>query len=556
MKKAIALYILCSMFVSAQYRTNQQLTDELQRLSKQYPHVQYRSIAKTLGGNDLWAVTIGTGEPDKKKAVLIVGGIEAHSLAGTEYALRFAGHLAKAFGSVDSITTLLNSSTVYIIPRVNPDGAGAMFASPLSERETNDTPFDDDRDGEMDEDGPEDLNKDGVISMMRITDPRGEWMLNPDDTRILKRADASKNEQGVYRLLTEGRDNDHDEEWNEDPVGGTDLNRNFTYNYQFFGKNSGIHQISENETRALADFVFDHPNIGSVFTFSSNDNLTVPWKNEPSKGESPVITSAAKEDEEYFGFISKRFSEITKLKDAPKPVKGEGAFSEWAYYHAGRWSFAVRPWWPGESAKTKDTAAVKDSTKRNPESKKAEKDGSDDPVIRALKYYETAGKKDVFVPWTKFSHPDFPEQLVEIGGIRPFVLYNPPAESLDSFSKSFSSFLTFFAAQLPAVEVTNERVERIGSGLFRVTVDVVNKGYLPTNNSLGVKTRWVRNVRVVLEQGKGNTVTSGKLKQQLEPLKGNGGYKTLSWTIVGKGKVTITAESPVSGRSELKVDLK
>ena len=556
MKKALALYVMCTMFLSAQYHTNQQLTDELQKLSKQYPQIKFRSIAKTLNENDLWAVTVGTGEQDKKKAILVVGGIEASSLAGTEYALQFISHLARSFGKVDSITALLEKTTIYVIPRPNPDGVESFFETPRSERETNNTPFDDDRDGDIDEDGPDDLNNDGIISWMRITDPRGEWIVSTEDSRIMKKADPAKNERGVYRLLIEGKDNDHDEEWNEDPVGGTDLNRNFTYNYQFFGKNSGIHQISENESRAIADFVFDHPNIGMVFTFSSNDNLSAAWKNEPPKGDSPVITSVAKDDEEYFGSISKKFNEITKLKDAPKPVKGEGAFSEWAYFHAGRWSFSARPWWPGELPKSKDSAVVKDTTKKNPDFKKEEKEKSDDPILRTLKWYDTAGKKDMFVPWTKFNHPDFPKQVVEIGGIKPFVLSNPPAESLESFSKNYTAFLTAFSAQLPEITVTNERIEKLGSNIYRVTVDVVNNGYLPTNNSLGVKTRWVRNVRIVLDPGKGNAVTSGKAKQILDPIKGSGGFKTLSWIVVGKGTVTITAESPVSGMSEVKIGLK
>lgn len=556
MKKVIALCMLCSLIASAQYRTNQQLADELQKLSKQSPHVQYRSIAKTLAGNDLWAVTVGTGETESKRALLIVGSIEASSLAGTEYTLRFIRSLAQSYGSVDSITRLLDRTTFYIIPRMNPDGAAAMFTAPLTERETNNTPFDDDRDGVTDEDGPEDLNNDGIISWMRVKDPRGEYIVSSDDPRIMKKADPSKGEQGMFRLFSEGKDNDNDDDWNEDPAGGTDLNRNFTYNYQFFGKNSGIHQMSEPESRAVADFVFDHPNIGLIFTFSSNDNLTTAWKNEASKGESPVISSVTKEDEDYFEAISKRFRETVKRKDAPKPAKGEGSFSEWGYYHGGRWSFAARPWWPGEIPKVKDTTVVKDSVKKGMESVKEEKDRSDDPILRTLKYYDAVGKKDVFVPWTKFSHPDFPDQLVEIGGLKPFAISNPPADSLDSFSKSYSTFLTFLAAQLPFIEVTNERVEKLGANVFRLTVDVVNTGFLPTNNSLGGKTRWVRNVRVVLDPGKGNAVSSGSMKQVIEPIKGSGGFKTLSWIIVGKGKVSILAESPVSGRSEKKVELK
>jgi hypothetical protein len=560
MKKYILLlFILCGMLypqIPSKYHNNTELAQVLKQISSQYSSlVKIESISKMERGSDVWVVTIGKGKTDERKALLVVGGIEATSVIGSEHALRFIEHLVKAYGSVDSITALLDQTTIYVIPRANADATEAYFQKPLAERETNFAPYDDDRDAAVDEDDVEDVNKDGVIAWMRIKDPRGEWMIHPDDARLMKKADPAKGEKGSYRLLSEGVDNDKDEEWNEDPAGGADFNRNFTYNYQFFGRNSGVHQMSENATRALANFVFDHPNIGVIVTFSSNDNLTTAWKNEPPKGEGSVINSVTKEDEDYFGFISKKFSEITKLKDAPKPAKGEGAFSEWGYYHAGRWSFAVRPWWPGEIPKGKDTVAVKDSTKKM-DLKKEEKEKSDDPTLKTLKWYDAAGVNDAAIAWTKFKHPDFPDQEVEIGGVKPFILSNPPADSLNAYSQPFSNFLTYLAGQLPSIALSNKKVEKIGDNIFRVSIDVVNNGYLPTNSSLGVKTRWVRNVRVLLDGGKSVTVSSGKAKQLLDPIKGNGGYRTVSWVVIGKGSVKVSADSPVSGNAEVTIDLK
>jgi hypothetical protein len=560
MKKYIVLLcFLCGALypqVPSKYHSYNDLTQALKQITSQYPSVvKMTSIAKTSKGLDLWAVSIGKGNPDERKGLLIVGGIEAPALVGSEHALRFIEHLARSYDKVDSITKLLDHTTIYVIPRANPDAGESFFVKPLMERETEYTPFDDDRDAAVDEDDVDDVNKDGIISWMRIKDPRGEWMVNPDDPRLMKKADPSKGEKGSYRLFSEGIDNDKDEEWNEDPAGGTDFNRNFTYNYQFFSRNSGIHQVSEEATRALANFVFDHPNIGTIFTFSSNDNVMTPWKNEPPKGDGPVITSVTKEDEDYFGYIAKKFSEITKLKDAPKPVKGEGAFSEWAYYHAGRWSFAVRPWWSGEMPAMKDTSAAKDSTKKM-EAKKDDKGKSDDPNVKILKWYDAAGRKDIAVPWTVFKHPDFPDQEVEIGGVKPFVLINPPSDSLNAFSRPYTEFLTYLAGQLPSISLTNQKVEKLGESVSRVSVDVVNTGYLPTNNTLGAKVRWVRNVRVVLDAGRSASVTSGKAKQVLDPIKGSGGFRTVSWIVVGKGVVTIKADSPVAGAAEMKIDLK
>ncbi|NUN70236.1 MAG: hypothetical protein HUU02_11045 [Bacteroidetes bacterium] len=561
MKQSVLLLFLLTAYlfpqIPSRYHSNADLAAALKQLASRYSSVvTVESIAKTLNGNDLWSVRIGKSGAGERKALLIVGGIEGNQPVGTEHALRTIEWLARSYGTADSITSLLDKTTVYVIPRANPDAADAMFASPVSERETNNAPFDDDRDAAVDEDGPEDLNKDGFISWMRIRDPRGEWIIHPDDARVMRKADASKGEKGEFRLYTEGIDNDKDEQWNEDPRGGTDLNRNFTYNYQFFARNSGIHQISEAESKALADFVFDHPSIGLVLTFSSNDNVTTPWKNEPPKGEGNTVTSVAKEDEELYTALAKRFTESYGLKDAPKPVKGEGAFSEWAYYHAGRWSLSVRPWWPGELPKAKETAAAKDSVRKPAESKKEEKDRTDDAAVKTLKWYDAIGTKDAALPWTKFKHPDFPEKEVEIGGLRPFVLSNPPAESLNAFAAPFIRYAVSVASQLPSLTIRNAAVKSLGDNVYRVTADVVNDGFLPTNSALGVKSRWVRNVRVMIDAGKSAAVSSGRTKQVLEPIKGSGGYVTVSWIVVGKGSVRINAESPVAGSADVNVDLK
>ncbi len=539
--------------IPSQYHSYSKLSEALQKLSKQYSLVKLQSIAKTIKGHAVWAVTVGKDE--KNKAILVVGGIEATQLVGTEHTLRLIEYLGQSYGKVDSITQLLENTTIYIIPRINPDASESFFEKPMKERETNYTPFDDDRDGLTDEDDADDVNKDGFITLMRVKDSHGEWIENPDDKRLMKKADAGKGEKGMYKVFTEGIDNDKDEQWNEDGVGGTDLNHNFAFNYKYFSKNSGRHQVSEVESRALADFVFDHQNIGVVFTFSSNDNLTTAWKNEPPKGDTRFITSVEKNDEDFYGFMSKKFGEITKLTDAPKPEKGEGSFSESAYYHAGRWSFAVRPWWAGEIPKSKDTTAVKDSTKKNNDGKKSGKEKSDDGDIKTLQWYDASGKKDIAVDWQKVNDPDFPNNEVEVGGVKPFILANPPAESLNVYSKPFSNFITYLAQQLPSITLSNQKVERVGDNIFRVSVDVVNNGYLPTNSVLGVKTRWVRNVHVVLDAGK-DAVSTGKKKQLLDPIPGSGGFKTLSWIIVGKENVKITAESPIAGRAELKIDLK
>ena len=52
-----------------------------------------------------------------------------------------------------------------------------------------------------------------------------------------------------------------------------------------------------------------------------------------------------------------------------------------------------------------------------------------------LKFAEKNKINDVFVPWTEINHPDFPGKKTEVGGIKPFAMINPPADTLDDIDK-------------------------------------------------------------------------------------------------------------------------
>ncbi len=237
------------------------------------------SIGKTRGGRDIWALEIanpGGVAPAARPALLIAAGFEGDQLVGTEIALSVAETLLKGAAGDPEIKQRLDTSTIYIIPRVNPDGAEGFFAAVKTGRRTNATPRDDDNDGRVDEDGPEDLNGDGVITVMRVKAADGEYMIDPDEPRLMKRADPKKGERGAYKLFSEGIDNDGDGFINEDPPGGTDINRNFAHEYPYYKSDAGPHMVSEAESRALMDWVIAHRNIAAILTLGESDNLIVP----------------------------------------------------------------------------------------------------------------------------------------------------------------------------------------------------------------------------------------------------------------------------------------
>ncbi len=606
------------------------------------------SIGRTLGGRDIWAVALGAdaaklaaptlhvGEIHDSganhPALLVVGGVDATQLAGSEEALRFVGRMASDYGKVDSVTALLDRATIYVVPRVSPDACELYFARPVVERTTNGTPTDDDRDGRLDEDAPRDLNGDGMITVMRVEDPRGEWLPNPADPRLLKRADRAKGELGRYSLYTEGRDLDGDDQYGEDGPGGVDFSRNWPNGFKYFTPGAGRDPMTELENRALADFMYDHANIAAVFVFEAQDNLVKPWKADATGGlydralaairagdddgpgsygagtggqpagprtggrrrggprtpdapsPDPRITAPPSADADLYDFVSRQYGRLTGLKDAPESPPAEGDLGSFSYFDFGRMAFTARAWWPVSL----DTAKAEDGKK--PEGDKAEgakpdmpggaagmppgggrggmrrggpgggpggagagKGGDDDSDLKDLKALTSRGI-DAVLPWTPIEHPDFPGKKVEVGGFRPFVRTVPPSGALDTLAEKTSMFLADLASRLPRIELREPRAEKLGPGLARVTVEVVNAGYLPTVCQLGEIARWPRDVRV---RASGARLVSGHELQLLEPIAGSGGFREVSWVVEGGSgaSLTIIADSPSAGTAQVEVRL-
>ena len=202
------------------------LTREIRSLVNGSSLATLRSLGKSHEGRDIWLVEIGrrSGAPlDTRPGLLIVGNLTGDHVVGSALALATIRHLLSSESGDTSLASVLAERVVYVVPRLNPDGAEAMFQAVKVERRRNALAFDDDNDGRVDEDPPEDLNGDGVITVMRKRDPAGAYMVNPAEPRLMKKADPSQGEVGAFKLYVEGRDTDGDGYLNEDGPGGVVL---------------------------------------------------------------------------------------------------------------------------------------------------------------------------------------------------------------------------------------------------------------------------------------------------------------------------------------------
>lgn len=391
---------------STSYLDHQSLTRELRSLANGSDLVRMESVAKTLQGRDVWMLEVGnpSGAPlGERPAVLVVGNLEGDHLVGSALALESIRYLVAHAGD-EAVKKALDTQVFYFFPRLNPDGAEAMFASVKWARRTNSRPFDEDNDGRIDEDGPDDLNGDGYVTVMRVKDDAGAFMIDPADPRVMKRADATKGEAGAYTLYLEGIDNDGDGFINEDGPGGVDLNRNFQHEYPYWQGDAGPYMVSELESRALMDFVLAHRNVATIVTFGESDNLVTPpdargalasakvldlplfaaasndgvfdvgvfgasggggrgfrgfrgfgrgggyvrgalpgADNDPSSGQRPA-TTVADGDQVYFQAVSDTYKRITGISTVPVHRTPQGAFFQYGYFQYGVPSFSTPGW--------------------------------------------------------------------------------------------------------------------------------------------------------------------------------------------------------------------
>ncbi len=529
----ISLAILTSqkqLSAQNQYNDYKTMTENIDALCKEYPLIcSVQTIGTTTTGKKIQVITVGKGDKESKPGIAVIGGIEGSHIVGKELAFGFARKLLK--GSSDPETKeLINSVTFYIIPDVSPDATDQFFANLKYERVVNAKITDDDRDFETDEDPYEDLNNDGLITFVRIKDPAGNYCISKEDKRVMVIADLAEGQTGNYRFFSEGFDNDNDGNFNEDNPGGVNFNRNFTYNYEEYGLNAGLYPVSEPETKAVADFLYDRFNIYSVFSFGPQDNLGKPMKSSDRPSVERRITSIMKSDEIINKLVSDKYHDITGVKGAPDSQTPAGNFMEWAYYHYGRYSFSTPAWWfPIEKGKNSEASF--------------------------LKYAEAHNMDGIFVPWTEIKHPDFPGKLAEVGGIKPFVMLNPPADSLDRLITVNYNFITAIAAMHPELEFLDIKTENKEDNIFRITLTLHNKGVFATCAEIGIQNNWTRIMRIYLETGNNQTLISGEKVQKVNRLEGDQSLE-FSWLINGKGSVKITAGAVNTGIITKSIELK
>jgi murein tripeptide amidase MpaA len=577
------------------YHSYDALTSALREAVSAHPNLaRMTSTGTSLEGREIWVVELGsdTGMPRSERPALFLGAnFEGDQLAGSELSLQVIRYLLDNYDGDADVKQRLDNYTFYVFPRVNPDGAERMFRAVQEGRSTNGRAHDDDNDGRTDEDGPDDLDGDGFITLMRVPEPGAPYMIDPDDERALKRADAGKGETGGYQVYWEGVDDDGDGFYNEDPAGGVDINRNFQHEYPYYEREAGIHMVSERESRAVMDFLIAHRNIALVLVYGEHDNLvTAPntrgeladarnvdlfgfadagfddasrvgmyssgqtsgggfggggfggggfgggapsGSGGQSGGGRRPATTVNTDDLEYFTAVSRKYKEITGIETAPGFDDPAGAFFEYGYYQYGVPSFSSPGW--GLPAAEADTSADERGRPgggaRNGGGS-GEGAGRETSFDRDLLKWMDAASVEGFIPWTPYDHPTLGR--VEIGGFKPYETDNPPYEMIEELGAKQASFVVYLSSLFPRIRVAETEVTDHGGGVFRIKAEIENAGFIPSSTAHGITSRSVRPTMVQLGIAPEDLLSGDPKTSFFQALDGSGRRESFEWIVNGR----------------------
>ena len=205
------------------YYKYDELEKNLKYFSDKYPELcDLESICVTEENRNVYAMTI-----TNKTAFHIDGNTHAGEVTGSMAAMHAIDVLLTGYGEDKVITKILDRMTIYVVPRISPDGAETYLTTPYSIRSVNRV-----HNPEMGGIRSEDLDGDGVIRMMRIPTPYGAWKKDKDDSSIMAKRDPGDADGEFYDIYAEGNFEafDGDENLKEKKQDWSlDFNRNYPY---------------------------------------------------------------------------------------------------------------------------------------------------------------------------------------------------------------------------------------------------------------------------------------------------------------------------------------
>jgi len=475
-----------------------------ERLEKAFPDLlRHEEIGRSTENRTLRVYTLSdrsTGPDADKPAMWIDGNVHGNEVQGGEAVLYTAWYLLENRAE-PKVKELLDGSVFLLMPMVNPDGRAHWFqmAHDSSSSRTGVMPLDDDGDGRLDEDPPNDLDGDGHITQMRKYVPgKGTHRQDPDDPRLLTPVPANdEGRRGDWIMVgEEGIDDDGDGRINEDEVGGYDMNRAWPsmWEPEHIQGGAGPYPLYWPETRAIARYMIEQKNIAALQSFHNAGGMILRGPGAEPFGEYErddvrVFDEIGKTGEKMLPFY--RYMVIWK-----DLYTVYGGFATWGYEGLGIISFTNELWNSEQlTGRARDPAAGPGSG-GFPGGGRGDRIALDDKLMLGSGY----------IDWHPFEHPFY--GAVEIGGFRKDTGRVPPSFMIEEMIARNALFSLEHARNMPVVRIDAPEVTDMGGGLKAIDVVFRNLHAIPTRTARAADKK-IGAPDVFTCSGKGVTVVAG-----------------------------------------------
>jgi len=550
------------------YYRYRDLTELLHRWAREHPDLaDIEPLGTSFEGKEIWVLTItnkATGSHDTKPAYFVDALIHAGEVTGVATVLWLLNHIFSHAGSDPSIQALLDETTLYVVPAINIDAMDRMLDGTASRVRSSMRPFPhkEQQDGLV----KQDVDGDGLVATMRVKDPNGPWKVSARDPRLMVRRGADESGGEYYFLLPEGTV----QNWDGGAVKiapdlmGLDVNRNFPADWapHWEQQGAGEFPLSEPETRALAQFLVDHPNIHGSQHFHTQSGVVLRPHTSKADDDLPNFDlntfkaiGAMGEEETGYPCIS-IFHDFAY--DKKKPIRG--GLTDWIYEQLGVFPFATELW----SLPKKAGVEVKDYIEFF-------RTRDEEVDLAMLKVLDDELDGYGFKEWTPFDHPQFGP--VEIGGWDyQFAWQNPPGPWLEEVTAPNARFVLRAMKTAPRLVLQDAKATSLGAHHWKVSVIVQNAGFLPTYVSdQARKVGVTKPVKAVIEPGPEGTLVSAKREVEIGHLDGRANQfeapsfytaypiqsrAIVEWIVCQEGgSVTVRASADKAGTTSLEIPL-
>ncbi len=389
----------------------------------------------------------------------MIANQHAVELAATTQALRLAERLIE-----EQRDGLLRDVAFYIVPRADPDGAEYALSTKGRIR-SRIVPCD-----AVNGLVPGDVDGDGLILSMRIRHPEGDMVPFAADPRIMVKRPPGSPAETAWFVYEEGLVHRFTGELPlQNGVRHVDFNRNWPMNWEPTAI-AGRCPFSEPETRAIGEFLLDHPNVFAGVDLHCGSQAVF----RPSSRHDRALEAHDLELMEEIGRQAAATMGVDLMVDGYRRSGDEalpgfgGNSSDFAYFVLGISFYLVElgNGFNHAGIATADFLAAPPDTQWG------------EYLHRVLCLHDERGTP-LFHPWRRFAHPQLGD--VEIGGIEEGNAYYMSPPLARPRYETCADFVVAHARRHPALRLSRVRAQSADGGRRRIFGTVTNAGGLDVN---------------------------------------------------------------------------